>query len=170
MRQLQLVSPSPSYSTAFLVLKQSPSYYYYYYITPLRVFHTSANGWSHTVVWVTTSVLNSPGLLVFLAYLIDIVLMVSTCLHISRSSSPCNNPLVTVPRAPITIGIAVNFMFLSFFSSRARSIYLSFFSLFKKISVCGLPGRQSPLFSRLSFLWTITWSGRLVVIRWSFVS
>ena len=34
---------------------------------------------------------------------------------ISKSSSPLNNPLVTVPNAPITIGIIVNLMFRSFF-------------------------------------------------------
>ena len=55
--------------------------------------------------------------------------MVSTRLLISKSSSPFNNPLVTVPKAPITIGMIVTIMFHSFFSSRARSKYLSFFSL-----------------------------------------
>ena len=43
-----------------------------------------------------------------------VVWMVSTRLLISKSSSRCNNPLVTVKRAPITIGIIVIFMFLSF--------------------------------------------------------
>ena len=33
----------------------------------------------------------------------------------SNSSSPFSNPLVTVPKAPITIGIIVTFMFHSFF-------------------------------------------------------
>ena len=57
-----------------------------------------------------------------------IVWMVSTRPLISKSSSPFNNPLVTVPKAPITIGIIVTFMFHSFFNSLARSRYLSFFS------------------------------------------
>ena len=48
---------------------------------------------------------------------------------ISKSSCPFNNPLVTVPRASITIGINVTFMFHSFFNSLARSRYLFFFSL-----------------------------------------
>ena len=39
-----------------------------------------------------------------------VVWMVSTCPIISKSSSPFNNPLMTVPRAPITIGINVTFM------------------------------------------------------------
>ena len=55
-----------------------------------------------------------------------IVWMVSTHSFIFRSS--CTNSLVTIPRAPITIGINVTFMFHSFFSSLARSRYLPFFS------------------------------------------
>ena len=47
----------------------------------------------------------------------------------SKSSRPPNNPLVIVPKAPITIGTIVTFMFHSFFNSLARSRYLSFFSL-----------------------------------------
>ena len=46
----------------------------------------------------------------------------------SKSSSPFNNPLVTVPKAPITIGIIVTFIFHIFFNSLARSRYLSLFS------------------------------------------
>ena len=53
-----------------------------------------------------------------------VVWMVSTRPPTSKSSS---NPLVTVPNAPITIGIIVTCMFYSFFNSLARSRYLSFF-------------------------------------------
>ena len=53
--------------------------------------------------------------------------MVSTCSPTSKSSRPFNNPLVIVPKAPITIGTIVTFMFHSFFNSLARSRYLSFF-------------------------------------------
>ena len=45
----------------------------------------------------------------------DVFRMVSTRPPTSKSSSPFNNPLVTVPKAPITIGIIVTFMFHSFF-------------------------------------------------------
>ena len=58
-----------------------------------------------------------------------VVWMVFTRPPTSKSSSPFSNPLVTVPNAPITIGIIVTFMFHSFFNSFARSKYLSFFSL-----------------------------------------
>ena len=57
-----------------------------------------------------------------------VVLMVSTRSPTSKSSRPFNNPLVTVPKAPITIGIIVTFMFHSFSNSLARSRYLSLFS------------------------------------------
>ena len=54
--------------------------------------------------------------------------MVSTRPPTFKSSRPFNNPLVTVPKAPITIGIIVTFMFHSFFNSLTRSRYLSLFS------------------------------------------
>ena len=54
--------------------------------------------------------------------------MVSTRLPTSKSSRPFNNALVTVPKAPITIGIIVTFMFHRFFNSLARLRYLSLFS------------------------------------------
>ena len=57
-----------------------------------------------------------------------VVWMVFTCPPNSKSSSPFSNPLVTVQRAPITIGIIVTCMFHSFFNSLASSRYLSFFS------------------------------------------
>ena len=57
-----------------------------------------------------------------------VVWIVSTRPPTSKSSRPFNNPLVTVPNAPITIGTIVTFIFHSFFNSLARSRYLSFLS------------------------------------------
>ena len=57
-----------------------------------------------------------------------VVWMVSTRPPTFKSSKPFNNSLVTVPKAPITIGIIITFMFYSFFNSLARSKYLSLFS------------------------------------------
>ena len=57
------------------------------------------------------------------------VWMVSTRPLISEPSSPFINPLVTVPSAPITIGIIVTFMLHIFFSSLVRTRYLSLFSV-----------------------------------------
>ena len=49
---------------------------------------------------------------------ITVVLIVSTPTLISKSSSPCTNPLVTVPKAAFSILITVTFMFHSFFNSQ----------------------------------------------------
>ena len=65
-----------------------------------------------------------------------VVCIVSAHPIISKPSSPFTNPLVTVPKAPITISIIVNFVSYSFFNPLARSRYVSFFSLsFKSYSV-----------------------------------
>ena len=68
-------------------------------------------------------------LLIILAVLNNaVVWMVSTRPPTSRSTSPFSNPLATVPKAPIIIGIIVTCMFHSFFNSLARSRYFCFFS------------------------------------------
>ena len=68
----------------------------------------------------------SRTLLRILAVLINAVIwIVSTRPPTSKSSRPFNNPLVIVPKAPITIGTIVSFMFHSFFNSLARSRYFS---------------------------------------------
>ena len=71
----------------------------------------------------------SRTLLSILAVLNNVVVwMVSTRPPTSKFSSSFSYPLVTVPNAPITIGIIVTCMCHSFFNSLARSRYLSFFS------------------------------------------
>ena len=70
----------------------------------------------------------SRTLLSILAVLSNAVIwIVSHRLLTSKSSRPFNNPLVIMPKAPITIGTIVTFMVHSFFNSLARSMYLSFF-------------------------------------------
>ena len=54
--------------------------------------------------------------------------MVSTRPPTSKSSRPFNTPLVTVPKAPITIGIIVTFMCHSFFQFPSKVVVLIFFS------------------------------------------
>ena len=54
---------------------------------------------------------------ILLSIMVVLVWMVSTRPPTSKPSSPFNNPLVTVPKAPITISIVVTSMFRSFFSS-----------------------------------------------------
>ena len=93
-----------------------------------------------------------------------VVWMVSTRPPTSKSARPFNNPLVIVPKAPITIGTIVTFIFDSFFNSLARSRYLSFFSH----SFCGQPRQQSRQFYKFSiFFYFFIRSGLLAEIRWS---
>ena len=98
-----------------------------------------------------------------------VVWMVYTRPPASKSSSPFNNPLVTVPKEPITIGIIVTFMF--------HSLFFFFFQLpsfhFPSVLFCGQPGLQSPQFCKFSFFlfffffccWLLWSSGRDLVIR-----
>ena len=88
--------------------------------------------------------------------------MVSIRPFISKSSSHCNNPLVTVTRAPITNNIIVTFVFHSFsIPLQCPDTYPSF--CFLSILRCGQPGQQSFLF----LLLIITRSFRLAEIRCS---
>ena len=101
-------------------------YYNYYYLILLWVFHTIVSWWFE---WqqISTHLQDSSQY----SWLNNaVVWMVSTRPLISKSSSSCCNPLVTLPSAPIIIGITVSFMFYSFFSSLARSTYLSLFFTF----------------------------------------
>ena len=96
----------------------------------------------------------------------DVVWMVSTRPPISNSPSPFNNPLVTVPKAPIPIGIIVTFMFHSFFNSLTRSRYLSFFShSFSFIRWSAGTAKSTILQVLFSFLLIIIRCGLLVEIR-----
>ena len=65
-----------------------------------------------------------------------IILMVSTRPPTSKSPSPFNNPSVTVPKAPITIGIIVTFMFHIFFQFPSKvEVLILLFTLFQFYSV-----------------------------------
>ena len=66
-----------------------------------------------------------------------VVWMVSTRLPTSKSSWPFSKPLVTVPKAPITIGIIVTCMFHSFFFqfSCKVEVLISLFTFFQFYSV-----------------------------------
>ena len=91
----------------------------------------------------------------------------------SKSSRPFNNPLVIVPKAPITIGTIVTFMFHSFFNSLARSRYLSLFSHSFRFILLSAGTAKSTILQILFFpfffffLLIIIKSGLLAGIRWS---
>ena len=85
---------------------------------------------------------------------------------ISKSSSPCTNLLVTIPRAPIITGITVTFMFYSFFNSLVRSRYLSFFSF--SFNLLWLAGTAKLTILQVLFFYVfITWAVLLAKIKWS---
>ena len=78
-----------------------------------------------------------------------VVWMVFTRPPISKSFSPCSNPLVTLPSAPITIGNTIAFICLSFFQLSIK-VYVLISLRFLSVLPCSQPERQSPLFSRFS--------------------
>ena len=96
-----------------------------------------------------------------------VVWMVSTRPPTSKSSSPFCDPLVTVPNAPITIGIIVTCMFHSFFNSLERSRYLSFFSHSFSFILWSAGTAKSTILQVLFFILIIIRSGLLAGIRWS---
>ena len=96
-----------------------------------------------------------------------VVWIISTHPLTSKSSRPFNDPLVTVPNAPITIGTIVTFMFHSFFNSLARSRYLSFFSLSFRFILWSAGTAKSTILQILFILLIIMRSGLLAGIRWS---
>ena len=111
------------------------------------------------------------SLLSILAVLNNVVVwMGSTRPPISKSSSSFSNPLVTVPNAPIAIGIIVPFMFHSlfvFFNSLARFRYLSFFSHSFSFILWSPGTAKWTILQFLFFLLSIIRSGLLDEIRWS---
>ena len=96
-----------------------------------------------------------------------LIWIVSSCPPTSKSSRPFNNPFVIVPKAPITIGTIVTFMFLSFFNSLARSRYSSFFSHSFRFILWSAGTAKSMILQILFFLLIIVRSGLLAGIRWS---
>ena len=100
-----------------------------------------------------------------------VVWMVSTRPPTSKSSRPFNNPLVTVPKASITISIIVTFMFHSFFNPLARSRYLSLFSHSFNFILWSAGIAKSTIlqifFFFFFFLLIIIRSGLLAEMRWS---
>ena len=84
-----------------------PKTYHYNRHTLLIVIHINVSRWFSSRVWVTTSLLKSPGTL--LSILADFnnatVCMISIRPLISKSSSPCTDSLVNILSAPITICI-----------------------------------------------------------------
>ena len=102
-----------------------------------------------------------------------VVWMVSTRPPTSKSSSPFNNPLVTVPKVPITIGIIIISLFHSFFfqfTSKVEVlilifIFFQFYSVVSRDSKVLNSARSLSFFFFFFFFLLITIrSGHLVEI------
>ena len=93
--------------------------------------------------------------------------MVSTRPLIFKSSSPFNNPPVTVPKAPITIGLIVTFIFHCFvqFPSKVQVLILlfTFFQFYSVISRDCKVHNFSFFFFPFSFFFFFLWG--LIIIR-----
>ena len=140
------------------------NFHYCYYFTPWD-FLTSELTDSLSLEFEWQQV--SKTLLCILADLNNAVIwIVSTRPLISKSCSPFTNPLVTVPRAPITIGITVTLMFHSFFNFLARSKYL-FFSISFSFTLWSAETEKATIRQVLFFLLNLIKSCRLAKIRWS---
>ena len=96
-----------------------------------------------------------------------VVWMVPTRPSNTKLFSSFNNTILTVTKAPITIGMIVTFMFYSFFFQfPCKSRYLSCCSLFSAL-FCGQPRQENPQCCKFSFLLIILNSRLLAEIRWS---
>ena len=122
------------------------------------VYHWSFSDWKSPQV--------SATVLTILSDLNNAVLrMVSSCHLISMSSNSFTNSLEIDLTASTIICMTVNFTFHIYFIPLASTgTYLRF--RFLLCSHCGLPGRRSPLFSRLSVFCWMSLSDRLVDIKW----
>ena len=113
------------------------NYYYYYYFYLLEFFTSVlADGLSLEIKWqqVSSSLQDSSQYSGCFQY--AVIWMVSTRPPTSKSSRPFNNPLIIVPKAPITIGKIVTFIFHSFFQFSSKvEVLISLFPFFQFHSV-----------------------------------
>ena len=98
-----------------------------------------------------------------------VIWIVSTRPQTFKSSRPFNNPLVNVPKAPITIGTIVTFMFLSFFQFSSKvEVLILLFTFLQIYSVVSWDSKVDSFANSLfCFLLIIKRSGLLAGIRWS---
>ena len=97
-----------------------------------------------------------------------VVWMISTRPPTSKSSGPFSNPLVTVPNAPITIGIIVTCMFHSFFQFPSKvEVFILLFTFFQFYSGVSRYSKVDNFASSLLFVdyYSVWSSGRDLVIR-----
>ena len=99
----------------------------------------------------------SRTLLSILAVLNNVkVWMVSTRPPFSKFSSPFSNPLLTIPKAPITIGIIVNYMFPNFFQFPSKvNVRILLFTFIQFYSVVSRENKVHNFVCSLIFWWLL---------------
>ena len=138
MKKLMVTQTTGKNHQLTLVWKIRKDHYHFFFLYSFKSF--SHRLWLMVFHWSLSDSKSPQVSRTLLSILADlkkaVVWMVSTPPLISKSSSPCIYPLVSVPNAPITIGITVTFMFHSFlgffffFCYLAKCRYLSLFSLY----------------------------------------
>ena len=152
--------------------QQSPlisKVYHYFLFTPWEFFTSVlADVFSLEFEWQQSPQVPRTLLSILVVLNNVVVWKVSTRSPTSKSSSPFNNPLVTVPKAPITIGIIITFRIYSCFQfpSKVETLIL-FFPFLQFYSVVS---RDSKVDNFASSLFSVDYirSGFLAEIRWSF--
>ena len=142
----------PLIFSCFLFISACNYYYFCNYYYSFRVFsHQRKLMVCHWSLSDSKSPRVSITLLCILAVLKNaVVWIVSTRPPTFKYSRFFNNPLVTAPKVPITIGTIVTLMFHSFFNSLARSRYYpSFHNLL--VLFCGQLEQKSRQFCEFFF-------------------
>ena len=91
-----------------------------------------------------------------------VIWMVSIRMPISKSSRPFDNPLVTAPNAPITIGTVVTFIFHSFQFPRKFEVLILLFTFFQFYSVVSQDSKVDNFANSLFFSRAITFTFRQI--------
>ena len=152
-----MVSLTTLCSTAFSALQQGPSTFLSFHFLSFSLCGSLEQ----------QNPQMSSSFFLFINTLLNLIIVLHSLELTSKSPSPFSNPLVTVPNAPITIGIIVTCMFHCFFYSLARSRYLSFFSHSFSFILWSAGTAKSTILQVLFFLLIIIKSGLLAEIRWS---
>ena len=146
-------SPGQILDYAYIICSNGQISIYYYHLLLQGFSHQCQQMVFHWRLSDSKSPEASRTLLSSLAVLNNaVVWKVSTRPPTSKSSSLFNNPLFTVPKAPITIGIIVTFMFHTFFQFSSKvEVLILLFTFFQFYSVVSQPGQQNRQFCIFSF-------------------
>ena len=123
---------------------------HYRFFTNLRVFHTSVNWWFSSGVWVTASLLKSPGSFLVFGQILIILLFGWSPLSLLFSNRPV--PLSILWRLYRAHQLQlVSLSCSTVFSVLEQSLCTCLSFRFLSVLPCGQPKRQSALFGRVFF-------------------